>query len=80
MQKRKSRRGTSRTDIRLGLALREARNAKKISQEQLAYKTGYSRSYIGYLERGEKSPTVRTLFELCQILGIAPSEVIAKVE
>lgn len=80
MQRRKSRRGVNRTDLSLGLALREARKAKNISQEQLAFKTGYSRSYIGYLERGEKSPTLRALFELCHPLSVAPSEIVSKVE
>jgi len=80
MQKRKSRRALSRVDISLGLSLREARDAKGISQDQFAFKAGYSRSFIGYVERGEKSPTVRTLFELCDTLGVAPSEIIRMVE
>jgi transcriptional regulator with XRE-family HTH domain len=80
MQKRKSRKELSRVDISLGLSLREARDAKGISQDQLAFKAGYSRSFIGYVEHGEKSPTVRTLFELCHTLGVAASEIIRKVE
>lgn len=80
MHRRKSRRGINRTDLSLGLALREAREVKDISQDQLAFKTGYSRSYVGYLERGEKSPTIRTLFALCHTLDIAPSEIVRKVE
>lgn len=80
MQKRKTRRDLNRTDISVGLALREARNAKGVSQDQLAFKAGYSRSYIGYLERGEKSPTVRTFFELCYALRVTPSEIISKIE
>jgi transcriptional regulator with XRE-family HTH domain len=80
MQKRKSRKGFNRADINLGVALRRASNAHGISQDDLAFKAGYSRSYIGYLERGEKSPTVRTLLELCLALKVSPSSIPTKVE
>ncbi len=48
----------------LGVALRQARQAKGWSQEDLALKTGVHRNYIGGIERGERSPTVATVAKL----------------
>ena len=46
----------------------------------LGAKSGYHRTYIGQLERGEKSPSLRTLFNLAATLGVAPSKIVAAVE
>jgi transcriptional regulator with XRE-family HTH domain len=53
-----------------GRALRKARRQKSISQEALAAEAGYHRTYIGQIERGEKSPSIRTVFDLSQVLGL----------
>jgi transcriptional regulator with XRE-family HTH domain len=63
-----------------GLVLRKAREKRSISQEALAFKGGYHRTYIGQLERGEKSPSLRTIFALGGTLGIPPSELLKEVE
>lgn len=64
----------------LGDALREARLATGISQEELAFEAKLDRTYISHLENGHKSPTVDTLFQICPVLGIAVSELISNVE
>ena len=52
------------------------RNAKKIrlarglTQEQLAELSGFSQQYISDLERGRRNPTVVSLYELAQALGV----------
>jgi transcriptional regulator with XRE-family HTH domain len=51
-----------------------------MSQEELAHVSGYHRNYIGLLERGEKSPSLRTLFNLGGALSIPPSEILKRVE
>jgi transcriptional regulator with XRE-family HTH domain len=51
-----------------------------MSQEELAHVSGYHRNYIGILERGEKSPSLRTLFNLAGALTISPSDILRRVE
>ncbi|MDR3727131.1 MAG: helix-turn-helix transcriptional regulator [Terracidiphilus sp.] len=63
-----------------GVVLRILRFGKDMSQEELAHVSGYHRNYIGMLERGEKSPSLRTLFNLAGALSTSPSEILKSVE
>ena len=63
-----------------GQVLREALRARQLSQEQLGFEAGYHRTYISFLERGQKSPSLSTIFQLALILDIAPSELIRRAE
>lgn len=47
------------------------RKAKNLTQEQVAALSGISQQYISGLERGRRNPTVVTLFELAQALGVS---------
>jgi transcriptional regulator with XRE-family HTH domain len=60
--------------------LRKARERAGLTQEQLSFRAGCSRPYVSQLERELKSPTVDTLFRLCDALGIRASELVAAVE
>ena len=42
------------------------RNEQNISQEELAFRCGLHRAYIGFIERGEKSPTLNTVAKLAK--------------
>jgi transcriptional regulator with XRE-family HTH domain len=72
--------GRSRRSVLLGEALRKARKAAGISQENLAFEAKIDRTYVSQLENGHKSPTVEVLFRICPILGMAASDLIAQVE
>ena len=63
-----------------GRVLRKAREEKAVSQEALAYIGGFHRTYIGQLERGEKSPSLRTIFALAGSLDVTPSNLLKEVE
>jgi transcriptional regulator with XRE-family HTH domain len=63
-----------------GLALQELRKAQKMSQEELGFESGYHRTYISQLERGHKSPSLKTIFQLAVALKELPSEIILCVE
>lgn len=41
--------------VEFGLAVRAARKARGISQEELAFLSGIDRSYLGAIERGEQN-------------------------
>lgn len=63
-----------------GLTLQNLRKARKLSQEELGFESGYHRTYISQLERGRKSPSLRTIFQLAAALKTLPSEMVLGVE
>jgi transcriptional regulator with XRE-family HTH domain len=64
----------------LGDALRHTRERRGLSQEQLAGDAGLDRTYISLIERGQKSPTLRTLLRLADVLDVAPSKIVREME
>jgi len=67
-------------EIAFGRVLRRIREKSEVSQDDLGAKSGYHRTYIGQLERGEKSPSLRTLFNLAASLGVLPSTIVKSIE
>jgi len=63
-----------------GFALRRIRLKRGLSQQRLADKSGYHRTYIGLLERGQKSPSLRTIFNIAATLQVKPSEILERVQ
>lgn len=63
-----------------GKVLRELRVANKLSQEKLAEYCDLDRTYISLLERGQRQPTITTIFKLAKALNIKPSALIEKIE
>lgn len=59
-----------------GLALREARANKKMSQEELAGRANYSTVSISQFENGHKQPTISALMSLEEALGVEPGELV----
>ena len=53
--------------------LKEAREASRMSQLDLSYKSGVSQNMITYIETGKSSPTLSTLLKLCNALNINPA-------
>ena len=53
--------------FRLGVMLKEARKEAKISQEELANKTGTKKSYISRIERGKSDIQISTYNKLIEI-------------
>jgi transcriptional regulator with XRE-family HTH domain len=52
------------------------RRAKGLTQEELEARSGFSQQYLSSLERGRRNPTVITLFELAQALGVIHVELV----
>ncbi len=57
------------TSQKFGKALRKARQAAGLSQEELAERAGLHRTYISQLERGLKSPTLDIIDRLATSVG-----------
>lgn len=54
----------------IGANIRKYRIQRDVSQEHLALDSGIHPAYISKLERGEKCPTIDTLYRLARALGI----------
>jgi transcriptional regulator with XRE-family HTH domain len=50
--------------------LRQLRQARRLTQEQLAERSGLSDKFIGEVERGRGNPTLTTLAALSEALGV----------
>ena len=47
------------------------RREKRLTQEEVEARSGFSQQYLSGLERGKRNPTVVTLYELAQALGVS---------
>jgi len=72
--------GHQSVDELFGQVLRQFRRERGLSQEDLAFESGYHRTYISLLERGKKSPSLKTIFQLAIALNIQPSEIIDRIQ
>jgi transcriptional regulator with XRE-family HTH domain len=64
----------------IGLRIRQRRNSLGYSQEQLAEYSDLHPTYIGQLERGEKTPSIDTLYKVTRGLGISLSDFLLGIE
>ncbi len=55
---------------RLGQRLAELRSLKGFTQERLAYDAELNRAYVGYIERGERNPSVVTMAKIALALKV----------
>lgn len=65
---------------RVGFVIREFRIKKGISQEKLAKEINVHRSYIGAIERAEKSISVRNLEKICKAMDVKLSQFFKTLE
>jgi transcriptional regulator with XRE-family HTH domain len=63
-----------------GRVLAEIRVAAGLSQEELAFRSGYHRTYISLLERGLKNPSLNTLLAVAKPLNVRASDMVKRVE
>lgn len=65
---------------RFGDVIRELRQKNGVSQEKLGFDSGLHRTYISLIERGVKSPSLRTIFQISRALKVKSSVLLSKVE
>lgn len=68
----------SRMDLREIFAtnLRRIRHSKGISQDDLAYEAGISRSYLSQIEKGVFYASLRMIGRLAEALQVEPAELL----
>jgi transcriptional regulator with XRE-family HTH domain len=69
-----------RPSTRFGAVIRELRESRGWSQEQLAGQASLNRSYMGEIERSAAMPSLATAEKLAQALEVALSELIFRCE
>lgn len=58
----------------IGRRLRQIREKKNITQEELALSSDLNRAYIGYIERGERNPSTETIVKIARALKVSPKD------
>ena len=64
----------------VGQVIQRFREQKKQSQELVSGFAGIGRTHLSAIERGERKPTLETLFKIADALGVKPSALIAAIE
>ena len=59
---------------KFGKRLAEIRNKKGITQEKFAFDLGIDRTYVSYIERGERNPSLFVLWKMAKSLDVKLSE------
>lgn len=61
----------------VGENVRRARLAAGLTQEQLAERSGFSQQYLSGLEQGKRNPTIVSIYELANALGVSHVELVS---
>jgi len=57
-----------------GKRVRELRLARGLSQEELAFRSGVHRTYLGGIEQGKRNPSLKNVAAISKALGVTLSE------
>lgn len=71
---------TSEQRIKLGKRIKELRKEKEITQIDLAAKIGIDRSYLGFIERGERNVSFDVMAEIAKALDVGMNELTRDIE
>lgn len=59
---------------KFGIRIKELRKEKSLTQEDLAFDVGVDRSYMGFVERGERNPTLEKIGKIAKALHVPLKE------
>ena len=68
----------SEESFSFGEAVREARRSLGLSQDDFAAVSDLHRTYVGGIERGERNPTLSTIWRISSALKVEPEVLIAR--
>ena len=64
----------------VGEAIAHCRKSKNLSQDVLSGLADIGRTHLSAIERGERKPTLETLYRISTALGISMSDIIKEIE
>lgn len=65
-----------KSQSKFGENVREIRERKQLSQEEVAKMIGISVTYYAGIERGEENPTFAVLENMCKALSVKSSQIL----
>jgi len=60
----------------IGRNVRLERKKRKITIDTLSESLELSASYVGLLERGDRCPSLKSVFRLCEVFDVKPNELL----
>jgi len=66
--------------VKFGKRVKELRNDTGMTQDMLAAKIGKDRSYVGFIERGERNPSLQVIFLLAKALDVNPDALLREIK
>ncbi|MDF9827510.1 transcriptional regulator with XRE-family HTH domain [Ereboglobus sp. PH5-5] len=81
-EKRRAERRKHKKELseKLGRLIAAERKKIGLNQDDFAHEAGIHRSYIGFIERGQRTITVALLADVCRALGKPPSTLLKKLK
>jgi transcriptional regulator with XRE-family HTH domain len=65
---------------KFGLRIQALRKVQKLSQEELAVRSGLHRTYIGGIERGERNVAFLNILKIAHALNVTPAELFQGID
>ena len=78
MDRKRTRQDKTRIDKTIGMNIREEREARRITRDELAEVIDLTTSHLGLIERGERGATPVTLEKLVRAFGITIDSLFAE--
>ncbi len=66
--------------VAVGEAIAEMRRQKGLSQEVVSGLADIGRTHLSAIERGERKPTLETLFRISRALGVSLTDIAGEIE
>lgn len=64
--------------VEVGVRIRQLREQKGLSQEELGHRAGVDRTYVSSCERGRRNVSLLTLYRIAAALEVEPAELLSR--
>ena len=60
---------------KVGSRIADLRKEKGLTQEKLAELAHLNRTFVGYVEKGDRNPSIKTVAKIAKVLGVSLEEI-----